>query len=101
MKEEDFFKKALKEDIKPVDNIFFNQKVIRELNLKKQESRQTIFDAKTSVVLLIISVLVLTAFLIGPMAVSSTYLLIGIFVIISPCYFIIFDKIYQASKKST
>jgi len=91
-------KGILSKDLKHISEADFNEKIIRQLNLSKKKENQILFNQKSMIrSFVIISLLILIVNLSTIEKLPLQAIIIGIFICISPLYFMIFNKIYQST----
>lgn len=96
--DEETIKNILLNDLKEIKEGDFNKEIIQQLNLTKKKEKAILFNEKSIInIFIIISLFVLIINLDIVEMLTPTNIIIGLFICISPLYYMIFNKIHQST----
>jgi hypothetical protein len=98
MMKEETIKDLLLNSLKIITSDSFNQEIIQQLNLSKKKEKLILFDEKSIIkifTIVALFILIVSSNILEKL--TPTSIIIGLFICISPLYFMIFNKIYQST----
>ncbi len=94
--DDEIIKDILSKNLKHISKEDFNERIIQQLNFSKKKENPILFNPKSIMIgFIIISIFVFGINLNIIEKLPLQTIIIGIFICISPLYFMVFNKIYQ------